>query len=109
MTPFLFAADQTAKQAAQYSFAWNPGAITSEFGLPLAMTGIAVVFTALVLVTAFIAALPKLLPTLERWFPPAEHGHGAPAPRADESEELAVAIGYALHREFQRQRVSSRS
>ncbi|MDA0747130.1 MAG: OadG family protein [bacterium] len=69
-------------------------------GLDIAFTGMLIVFTALLLISLFIAALPRILDRLSVYFPegPEHHLAGAPAPRAPSDEtELLAAIGFALH------------
>ena len=75
-------------------------------GIGLAVTGMAIVFVVLVLVSLFIAWLPRLLPVVNGILPPAAHHHGAPMPSAappgnvvsGPEEEIVAAIGIALHR-----------
>ena len=74
-------------------------------GLSIAATGMAIVFVALILVTLFISALPRILALLSVVLPEVPDRHA----RVDESESLLpdepmlAAIGYVLHREMQRQ------
>jgi Na+-transporting methylmalonyl-CoA/oxaloacetate decarboxylase gamma subunit len=76
-------------------------------GIEIAMTGMAIVFTALVLISVFIALLPRVLVVLNPFLPETTHHGHAPstAPSAaagtasaDQEEEarIAVAIGVAL-------------
>ncbi|NIL96730.1 MAG: hypothetical protein GTO53_04715 [Planctomycetales bacterium] len=71
--------------------------IVDNQGVGIAITGMVIVFTALVLVTLFIAILPKLLARLADVLPPEEPHHGPPASGRADDEALAVAIGLALH------------
>ncbi len=79
--------------------------ISDANGLALSITGMLIVFAALLLVTLFIAALPKVLAQLDGIFPEVRHHHGSPAARAPvrasqpaaPDEALVAAIGYALH------------
>ncbi|MBX3436304.1 MAG: OadG family protein [Planctomycetaceae bacterium] len=77
--------------------------ITRAGGFGLALTGMTIVFIALVLVSLFIAGLPRLLPLVNSLLPELEGHHGV-TPAASTSaasaaveEELIAAIGYALH------------
>ena len=85
--------------------------ISENHGVAIAVTGMLIVFAVLVLISAFIAALPKALERLGPLLPPetVRHGHAPPAPlqtpqRTPEprdkhvDEQLVAAIGVALHR-----------
>lgn len=70
-------------------------------GFELAFAGMIIVFTALSLVSIFIALLPHCLVFVNRWIPEVHH-HSAPkaktkAPAAANEAEIAAAIGYVLH------------
>lgn len=74
-------------------------------GIAIAVTGMAIVFTALVLISVFIALLPRVLAVLNPYLPEStHHGHAPPAVpataaasgNADEDTRIAVAIGVAL-------------
>ena len=71
-------------------------------GFELAFAGMTIVFTALVLVSIFIAVLPKILVVLNRLIPEVHHHTAAPQQR-EASDETAVtaAIGFALHTQKQ--------
>lgn len=61
-------------------FDW--ASLADETGLQLAIMGMSVVFTALILVVTFIKILPRVIDRLERHLPTGHghgHGHGAPA------------------------------
>ncbi len=69
-------------------------------GVAVSITGMLIVFAALVGISVFIALLPRLLEWLDPWLPPAGHHHAPPpiteAPKqADES--LVAAMGFLLH------------
>jgi len=69
----------------------------------IAITGMLIVFTALALISVFIAALPRILSALEPYLPAVKDHH---APTAAESlptdeEKIVVAIGHVLHTEMQ--------
>ncbi len=73
-------------------------------GLPLALTGITVVFLALGLVSLFIALLPRVLRTLERFFPESMTSAGeatvslATGPQsAAQTAAVAAAIAAIVH------------
>ncbi len=67
-------------------------------GITIAIMGMIIVFAALILISLFIALLPKLLPLFERVLPELHH-HQPPAPsQPADQEKLLAAIGYALFR-----------
>lgn len=74
-------------------------------GIGLALTGMGIVFFVLILVSLFIASLPKVLPVVSGFLPVVEHHHGAPMPSAaarpaaaqQGTEEVVAAIGFAMH------------
>ena len=70
-------------------------------GVPIALTGMAIVFTALTLIVLFIAALPRILQALEPLFPPPPADRPASSSQADAAGVVA-AIAVALHAERQR-------
>ena len=72
-------------------------------GISIAVTGMLIVFVALVTISLFLSALPRLLAVLERYYPQQEHHHGTPAATSTTSvvaqpvtEEMLVAIAVAL-------------
>jgi len=77
-----------------------------DHGIALAMMGMLVVFSALVLVSTFIAVLPRLMEWLQRVHPEAvlTHGKSKPAPKStkkkpeddDLPEEVLVVIAAAV-------------
>lgn len=71
----------------------------SEYdGLGISITGISIVFAALILISLFITCLPRVLAMLESVLPPESEPHQAPAAtRADHDEAVVAAIGFALH------------
>ena len=71
--------------------------------LGIAAMGLLIVFTALVLITGFIANLPKALESLKHLLPPeVDHHHAAAAPAsASDDEAIVVAIGIGLHARLQ--------
>ena len=60
---------------------------------------------ALVLISLFIATLPRVLALIGRLWPEVDDHHGIDHVEVDEEEDLVVlaAIGFVLHTEFQRQ------
>jgi len=65
-------------------------------GISISITGMLIVFAALVLISLFIAMLPKLLPPLEKLFPE-EHHHGSAPKKEKDHGPVLAAIGYALY------------
>ena len=70
--------------------------IIANDGIGIAITGMSIVFTALTLITMFIATLPKLLGLLANVLPPEQEHHAPREDRAADDEALAVAVGFAL-------------
>lgn len=71
----------------------------------VAITGMIIVFGALLILTLFLLVLPKILEVVNEHFPPSEHGHGmatpAPTVQADVLDEdlvAAMAIAVIHHR-----------
>lgn len=78
---------------------------TMSRGLSIAVTGIAIVFAVLVLLSLFIAALPHLLAVVARVLPEIEHGHcdASHSERSDRHDDAVLAaIGFVLHTELQK-------
>ena len=75
-------------------------------GAAIAIVGLLIVFTALVLISLFIAWLPLILERLAAVWPEVADHHAAHHPAdelgTDEGAALA-AIGFVLHTEWQRQ------
>ena len=74
--------------------------ITENDGVGISITGISIVFAALILISLFIASLPRILALLESVLPPeAEHlAATAPGEKSNDHDEAVVAaIGFALH------------
>lgn len=80
-------------------------AIVKGQGVSISITGMAIVFAALVFISVFIALLPKLLEVLDP-FLPAGHTHAAPPSREEQTdldrEKVVAAIGLVLHTELQK-------
>jgi oxaloacetate decarboxylase gamma subunit len=69
-------------------------------GFGISVTGICIVFAALILISLFIASLPHILASLAFVLPPEVEHQAAPAPgapRNDHDEAVVAAIGFALH------------
>ena len=74
--------------------------ITEYEGLGISLTGISIVFAALILISLFITSLPRVLAMLGSVLPPEVEPHTAPSPaakRTDHEEAVVAAIGFALH------------
>lgn len=72
----------------------------NEFeGFGISITGISIVFAALILISLFITALPRLLAMLQSVLPPEtdHHAAAAPATRSPDDDAVIAAIGFALH------------
>ncbi len=63
-------------------------------GLDLAFAGMSIVFTVLVLVSVFIAVLPRILAAINPYIPPA---HLHTQSQETDAAAIAAAIGFALH------------
>lgn len=74
-------------------------------GVAIAATGMAIVFAALLLITLFISALPRILEVVATVFPevPDRHAPLDPSESLLPDEAVVAAIGYVLHTEVQRQ------
>lgn len=73
-------------------------------GIGIAITGMLIVFTALVLISTFIALLPRVLNKLAALLPE-EHEPvhtSTPPPIAADDAAVVAAIGYVLHLERQK-------
>ena len=72
----------------------------------IAVTGLCIVFTALVLISLFIASLPRILTVVSRVWPEVEEIHprqGHPESQVPDNGAVLAAIGYVLHTEMQKQ------
>lgn len=88
----------------QVVFSWDN--VVAGNGVALSVTGMSIVFVALLLVSFYIALLPQLTALCNKIIPPAAHHHGpvasAPTPAATpagaaEAEIVAAAVAY-LHK-----------
>ncbi len=71
----------------------------------IAAVGLLIVFVALVLISLFIATLPRLLTIVGHLWPEVDDHHGLEHSESEPEDDLEViaAIGFVLHSEFQRQ------
>ncbi|TWU60239.1 hypothetical protein Poly51_05140 [Rubripirellula tenax] len=71
-------------------------------GFSIAVAGLAIVFAALLLLTMFIATMPRLAALLDRYCPEIEHGGppSRPESKAKEDDAVLAAIGFVLHSEL---------
>jgi len=70
--------------------------------LGIALMGLLIVFTALILITSFIAILPKALDSLKDLLPAeVDHHHSAARASGSDDEAVVVAIGVGLHARLQ--------
>ena len=75
-------------------------------GLAIAAAGLVIVFFALILISLFIAALPRVLGMVNRVWPEVIEGHhevAHPESQIADDVDVLAAIGFVLHTEFQRQ------
>ncbi len=71
--------------------------------IAIAITGMLIVFTALTLISVFIAALPRILSAIEPYLPAVEDHHHAPTTAKSlptDEEKIVAAIGHVLHIEM---------
>jgi len=89
-------------EALQFSFQ----NILDGQGGGIALTGMSIVFTALGLITLFIALVPRVLEAVARILPETEGygGRTTPGEPGDDAEVVA-AIGFAFHTEMQERAV----
>jgi Na+-transporting methylmalonyl-CoA/oxaloacetate decarboxylase gamma subunit len=99
MWSFLLAVETNGPTAFQWSN------VTDGNGIAIAITGMFIVFVALLLISSTIAALPHILSVIDPYLPVVEHQHQAPSPieslPADE-ERVVAAIGMVLLTEMQK-------
>ncbi|WP_320172524.1 OadG family protein [Maridesulfovibrio sp.] len=87
----------------QVLFSWDN--VVAGNGMSLSITGMSIVFVALIMISVYIALLPSIAALLNRIVPPSAHHHGpvakAPAPAVksgpSEAEIVAAAVAY-LHK-----------
>jgi len=75
-------------------------------GISIAVVGIVIVFSALILITLFIASLPRVLKLVHLVWPEVSDGNpvaGHPESQVADDADVLAAIGFVLHTEFQKQ------
>lgn len=73
-------------------------------GIPIAITGMAIVFCVLASISIFIALLPKLTTFLGRYFPEDEVPEQAAPVAGDTSNDIVLAaIAFAFHKGRQKE------
>ena len=75
-------------------------------GLSIAISGLVIVFSALLLISLFIASLPRVLELVAQVWPEVDDTHaraGHPESQVPDNTRVLAAIGYVLHTEMQRQ------
>ena len=65
-------------------------------GIPIAITGMLIVFCVLALISLFIAVFPKLTAWLGRYFPETEIQE-ASTPQTSSNDAVMAAIAYVYH------------
>jgi|TARA_B100000315_G_C14273092_1_gene449584 Na+-transporting methylmalonyl-CoA/oxaloacetate decarboxylase gamma subunit len=76
--------------------------ITDGQGVELAIAGMLIVFTVLILISMFIALLPKILRIVAQKYPEQEIHPATTAPSGSTGDEaILAAIGYVLHARIQ--------
>ena len=85
-------------------------------GGSIAIAGLTIVFLALLLISVFIASMPRLLVFVAKIWPEVEERHsakkfgGVSSEGSDGGDAASLAaIGFVLHTEFQRQRVADQA
>ena len=97
---FLFLA-QAAEKATRLGWA----NVQEQQGVAISIVGLSIVFSALVLVSLFIAVLPWILDKLSPWLPHVDESHDSPSiaeSTVDDEKMVVAAIGYVLHTEMQK-------
>ena len=72
-------------------------------GLVVALVGLMIVFSALIFISLFIAALPHLLNKLAVIWPEVDEPVAHHESQVADDNAVLAAIGFVLHTEFQRQ------
>ena len=78
------------------SLAYSFQNVIDNQGISIAITGMLIVFTALVLISLFITLLPRIVSALNHRFP--EPAETAAVASASTDPAVVAAIGLALHR-----------
>ena len=98
---FLFLAQAAEKATRLYGWA----NVQEQQGVAISIVGLSIVFSALVLVSLFIAVLPWILDKLSPWLPHVDESHDSPSiaeSTGDDEKMVVAAIGYVLHTEMQK-------
>jgi oxaloacetate decarboxylase gamma subunit len=80
-------------------------AIVEGNGIAISITGMLIVFAALVIISVFIALVPRLLELLDPVLPKGHHHYATPSPDEQtplDHEKVVAAIGLVLHTELQK-------
>ena len=91
--------------AAEQSSPTGWQAIVEGRGIAISLTGMAIVFAALVIIALFIASVPHVLAWLDPLLPKMHAPHAPPARQeqsATDQERIVAAIGLVLHTETQK-------
>ena len=100
MTTFCLLAQTTEEMTVR---GWE--AIVEGNGIAISITGMLIVFAALVIISLFIAVVPRLLEVLDPILPKG-HAHIAPPSPEEQTplkqEKVVAAIGLVLHTELQK-------
>jgi Na+-transporting methylmalonyl-CoA/oxaloacetate decarboxylase gamma subunit len=102
----LASIDSVSRVLAQALSASSDTAGDFNQGLAIAAAGITIVFSALLLISLFIASLPRILRVVNHIWPEVQDGHheaGHPESQVADDTDVLAAIGFVLHTEFQRQ------
>ncbi|QDS88987.1 hypothetical protein EC9_31830 [Rosistilla ulvae] len=86
----------------------NPQPAPNELpqALVIALSGMLIVGSALLLICLFISTMPRILAITEKFWPEVEESHGGaahPESHVPDDDAVLAAIGFVLHQEFQRQ------
>lgn len=65
-------------------------------GIPIAITGMVIVFCVLMAISVFIALLPKMTAFLAQYFPE-DDVHDASSPETSSNDAVLAAIAYVFH------------
>jgi Na+-transporting methylmalonyl-CoA/oxaloacetate decarboxylase gamma subunit len=86
--------------------------IAMQRGVSIALSGMLIVFIALLLIALFLEALPRLLDVFAKYLPETEVSHGSHSHQEDlvpDDEAVIAGLGFILHTEFQNQLPSRQS
>ena len=103
MQEFVFSYIQAVSQTEFMPF--RASNVVEGNAVAISVTGMLIVFSALTLITVFIAMLPRILSSLDPYLPAVSDHHHQPTP-ADalpmDEERIVAAIGAVLHAEMQK-------